>query len=588
MNSPLGRIRTVVDFFFTAHPARTGAMMVLLFLAGLAEGVGLLALIPLLQFSQPGSAPNQDGIGQAFAEILAFLGMAPTLPVLLLVIMLAIVTKAILLFFAQQQIGFAVARVTTDLRLDLMRSLLQARWSFFANRTGGQFANAVTNEAPRAGQMYAEICQIVAAGLQMAVYVAVAFLVSWWIALAALVVGLGMTLLARAFFYRSWVSGREQTLSSKSLASRMVEITQGMKALKAMAREELVWPFFEQEAQRWNRARREQISSVATFSSFHEPVLTLVLATGLYVSLDLAGQSLSSTLVLAFVFYRLFVHVSTLQMRYQLVLGGASGFFSLWEEIDEARREKESHGGGEPFTGLRDCIRLEAVTFSYGSREVLSGVDAVIPAGSFAAVHGESGTGKTTLVDLITGLHRPASGQILLDGSPLSQFDLRSWRQAIGYVPQEILLFNDSVFMNVSLGDPSVGRSDVERALQLAGAWAFVQDKPNGLDHHIGERGGLLSGGQRQRIAIARALVGSPSLLVLDEATTALDPETERGICETLRSLRGRVTILSISHQLAMSKAADLVLSMRNGTLTSVDTGNSGEVAVLEATVGEG
>ena len=183
------------------------------------------------------------------------------------------------------------------------------------------------------------------------------------------------------------------------------------------------------------------------------------------------------------------------------------------------------------------------------------------------AIHGESGSGKTTLADLIVGLYQPGKGCILLDGTPLHEFELASWRRSIGYVLQESLLFDESVLMNVTLGDPAYGQEDAERALRMAGAWDFVSKKEKGLDHQIGERGGIVSGGERQRISLARALIGRPALLILDEATTALDPETEQAICDTLRTLGSGVTILSISHQAAMRAAADSVYTMSNGRL---------------------
>jgi ATP-binding cassette subfamily C protein len=171
---------------------------------------------------------------------------------------------------------------------------------------------------------------------------------------------------------------------------------------------------------------------------------------------------------------------------------------------------------------------------------------------------------------LIVGLHRPSRGCVLIDDVPLDEIDLRAWRQRIGYVPQEMFLFHDTVYHNVALGDPSIDRSAVREALEAAGAWDFVAQLPGMLDAVLGERGSKLSGGQRQRIAIARALVHRPRLLVLDEVTTALDPDTEAGICATLRALRGRVTVLTISHQPAMVEAADLVYRLDGGRATLV------------------
>jgi len=215
------------------------------------------------------------------------------------------------------------------------------------------------------------------------------------------------------------------------------------------------------------------------------------------------------------------------------------------------------------------------VTFKYSDINVLRDASLIFPAGEITAIVGASGTGKTTIVDLVIGLLRPQEGEVWIDDLPLKQVDLEQWRHMIGYVPQETLLLQDSIFINVTLGDAAITEREVEEALQKAGIWEFVQTRPKGIHSSVGQRGLMLSGGQRQRIAIARALVRKPKLLVLDEATTALDPENEAAICQTLRNLRGEITILAISHQPAVLEVADRGYRVKDGTVIPVSVSST-------------
>ncbi|HLF30961.1 MAG TPA: ATP-binding cassette domain-containing protein, partial [Xanthomonadales bacterium] len=210
-------------------------------------------------------------------------------------------------------------------------------------------------------------------------------------------------------------------------------------------------------------------------------------------------------------------------------------------------------------------IELHDVHFQYGDHQVFRGLQLLLPAGSFTTVFGPSGIGKSTLLDLLCGLVDPVSGQVLVDGIPLQDINLRQWRRMIGYVSQETILLHDTILANVLVGETGVDAADAERALKDAGAWEFVTALPQGMQTVIGERGGLLSGGQRQRIAIARALAHRPRLLILDEPTSALDPDSERLICESLKALAGQLTIVAVSHRSAVSLAADRVFRLQDG-----------------------
>jgi ATP-binding cassette subfamily C protein len=168
---------------------------------------------------------------------------------------------------------------------------------------------------------------------------------------------------------------------------------------------------------------------------------------------------------------------------------------------------------------------------------------------------------------LFRSLFEPEQGRVTLDGVPLKEIDIGRWRSQVGYVPQEILLFNDTILANVTLGDPTITEADAIRALETAGAMRFVAELSNGLFTTVGDRGVLLSGGQRQRIALARALVTEPALLILDEATSALDPETEAEICAAVGRQRGRLTVLAITHQPAWVDLADRVYRIDQGNV---------------------
>ncbi|PCI29353.1 MAG: hypothetical protein COB67_04160, partial [SAR324 cluster bacterium] len=216
-------------------------------------------------------------------------------------------------------------------------------------------------------------------------------------------------------------------------------------------------------------------------------------------------------------------------------------------------------------------IKFDQVSFAYvKNKPVLQEISFSIQPNSITALIGDSGSGKTTVIDLICGLLSSQSGGIYVNDKPLEHFSMSAWRKQIGYVAQDLFLFHDTVYRNVTLGDLEISRSQVEKALRGAGAWQFITELENGLDTVIGERGMLLSGGQRQRISIARALVRDPQLLILDEATTALDPQTEEAILETLLKLKKNMMIFSISHQPALVEVADYIYRLSNKSISLV------------------
>ena len=564
------------------YPGRSALTLVSLLFASFAEGLGLLFLLPLLSAAtgaeQRDAVNGLSGLGRILTQSLSAVGVTPTIGALLVVIVVCISLKAAFLLLAKAQVGYTVAHIATDLRLSLLRSLLAARWEFYVRQPTGSLANAVGTEAIRASMAYHEGIKAAALLIQAIASAGVAFLVTWKGALASLVGG-GLVLYGlRRLVRMAHRAGTRQTRLLKSLLARLTDGLQSVKPLKTMAREHLIGSLLESDNKRLNRALRRDVISAEALSASQDIALALIIAAGLYVALTYWKLPFNAVLVMAFVLARSLASLAKMQRQYQKMKSHESAFWSLRAAIEGAARDRESEPGALS-PSFERSLGLDRVSFAYGKSFVLRNASLTVPAGSFTAIVGPSGAGKTTLADLLTGLVRPQQGHIRIDDVSMEQVDLRKWRRMIGYVPQETFLLHDTVLWNVTLGDPGLSEADAEAALRAAGAWEFVATLPQAMYSSVGERGTALSGGQRQRIAIARALVHRPKLLILDEVTSALDPENEAAICETLQELRGKLTILAISHQPAIVKAANRIYRIKNGEVALVGDRHSSELA---------
>jgi ATP-binding cassette subfamily C protein len=558
------------------YPGRSALTLVSLLFASVAEGLSLLFLLPSLNLltsdAAQGPGNGLSGLGHMLTEALSAIGVTPTVGALLVVIVICLALKTVFLLLANAQVGYTVAHVATALRLSLLRSLLAARWEFYVRQPVGSLTNAIGTEAMRASQAYVQGAKTLVVLIQAIVFAGVAFFVTWQGALLSLAGG-GMVLYGlRRLVRTAHHAGMRQTQLLKSLLTRLADSLQSVKPLKAMAREELVGSLLGSDNKRLNRALRQDVISTEALSAAQDLAMGLIITSGLYVALIQWKLPFNAMLVMILVLARSLASLGKTQRLYQKMKSYESAFWSLQAVIEDASRAREtSLEGTSP--RLENSVRLNNVSFGYGKISVIWNASLTVPAGSFTAIMGPSGAGKTTIADLIIGLLRPQQGEILIDNVPLEQVDLRQWRRMIGYVPQESLLLHETVLWNVTLGDPEVDEADVEAALRAAGAWEFVAELPQQIHSSVAERGTALSGGQRQRIAIARALARRPKLLILDEVTSSLDPQTEAAICQTLQGLRGGLTILAISHQPAVVEAADRIYRIQSGEVILVRDG---------------
>jgi len=565
----------VIAAFARAYPWQSLVVLLCLVVAGTIEGASMTALIPAIgAWLEAGSSGVQAGGGAIGKYVFAAfdrLGLPrPTVGQLLLVAVGGMATRSLLVLIAKRRVGYTVAHVATDLRLALLRALLRARWEYFLRQPVGRLANAMSTEVDRSSKAYLNGANLIASVVQLLAYAGVALLVQWQATLGYLATATVIILPLHRLVRSAGRAGRRMTKLNRGMLASMTDSLQSVKPLKAMARQDLAGAVLSDQARDLNRALRREVTSKEAMKAAQELTQISVLVAVAWAGSAIWAMSAAEVIVMLLLLGRILNGVGKVQASWQDVAVCESAYWSLHGTISDAEQHVEALAGRLPPRFERE-IRFEGVGFRYDERPVLEDLSLAIPAGSFTTLVGHSGSGKTTIVDLVTGLLQPQSGRIWIDDAPLDQLDAVAWRHSIGYVPQENLLLHDSVLYNVTLGDPALGPADAERALRAAGAWDFVSALPEGLESSVGERGGALSGGQRQRILVARALVNRPRLLILDEATSALDPATAAALADTLRGLRGSVTILAVTHQVDLVEAASRVYRLEKGQAVLVE-----------------
>lgn len=541
------------------YPRRSALMLLALIIAGIAEGFSLSALLPLLSIAN--GEPVGDGAGRFVVDGFAAVGLDPSVGAMLVVIVAGVVAKSVLLLIANRQVGYTVARVATDFRLRLIDALLKSEWQYFLSHRTGTLANSIATEAYRAATGFEFAARVIAFSLQALVYCAVALLVSWQATVVAAACGAGFLLILRGLLTVAQQAGARQTALLRTLLGDLTDVLGTVKALKAMARDKVADAMLKAQSSELERATRNEVMSKEALRALQEPLLASLAAIGLFIALTYWGLKLAEVMVLVFLLVRLLGLINKVQRQYQLVLTQQTAFEAIEQAVKDALAARETHSGDiEP--RLERGIRLRDISFRYKSDWILEHFDADIRCRTLTVVRAPSGRGKSTMLDLLCGLMRPQSGQILVDDVPFEKLKLHDWRRLIGYVPQDPILLHDSILNNIIVGEPSLTEEDARGALEKAGIMAFVDGLTEGIHTKVGERGGRLSGGQRQRIAIARALAHRPRILILDEPTSALDRASEEVICRTLSELARELTVIAASHQPLLIAAADHVIEL--------------------------
>ena len=558
-------------------PVKTRVLVISgLFISGLLELFGLTMIIPLLATAAQ-VREAKGGLMLAVRTGMELLGLPFDPSFLLAAVIIGLSLKAVVSIAVTKYVSDLVGEISSEFQLRLIRHLLQARWSFFIRQPLGRLVLATGPEAAAVGQCFQDVTMIIAGLMQSAMFLTIAALVSWHLLAVILFICLLMFLSFGRMVQDGRDAARRHRAQMRHHAAKFTDAMIGIKQIRAMGRTRRFTELFETEARAMAATLKSRVFHGDYASDIQEPVIGCVLAVGFYLALHSMTLPIHEVVIMAILLVRTLSILAPIQGKLTKFIQAFDQYQALDDLLTETAAAAEVSEGKIP-ASFNHSIVFDGVRFAYGDKAVLTDLNLEILRGEITSLSGPSGVGKSTIVDLIVGLHRPLAGTIRVDGTDLRDIDLQSWRSMVGYVPQEVTLFHDTIFRNVSLWDESVTEADVEAALRLAGAWAFVEDRPEGLHALVGERGHGLSGGQRQRISLARALLYQPKLLILDEATTGLDPDTEAQICAEIQGLcrDHGLTVLAVSHQPAWQTVADRVYKISDGAARQVGSGAPG------------
>ena len=567
----IGKVLPLLKLYPWAIPI----IIVLGSLSSLLEGLGISLFIPLLQNLDLNSQQsNGENPLISFLNRI-FINVSPEDRILIiaLCILASILLKNCLVYSNNVLVAWLNSRISHRLRSGIFQQLLSISYSFLERSEPGKLMNTLASETWRTSQAIAVFIGLLVNICTISVFVILLLLISWQL---TLLVAVCMILIS--------ISIQLATRRVKKLGQQAVEVNsvQAMRIWEGLGAMKLIRSFNQEayEQKRFDQASekvRSTFFKLDVFSGIVGPlseVLSAFLLLGiLAIALTQTQTSLPTLLTFVFILYRLQPQVKQLD-------GARVSLGSLISAVEDVlyllnSSDKPYIRSGEiPFSSLQQAISLEAVTFYYNSQEkpALQDISICIPKGTTTALVGPSGAGKSTLIGLICRLYEVSEGEIYVDGCSLRSLNLSDWRNQIAIVSQDVYIFNATVQENIAYGRLDATKDEIVAAAKLANAHEFITQLPQKYDTKVGDRGLRLSGGQRQRIALARAIIRNPEILILDEATNALDSISEQLIQEALNTLSQNRTVIVIAHRLSTIEQADQIIVLQEGRVIEQGT----------------
>ncbi len=554
----------------------------------LVSGFGITLLLPLLEASQPGGGdPGEMGTAeQLLYDLLGWMGIADSMGGILAFIALVFVGKGLLAFSNGGYRSYLRSELHRELKTRMFDAYTGMDFRHYISKSTGHFVNVINAQVARFFRSFTSFAKFLTQILTTASYFGFALVLTWRFSLLA--IGIGVIILYMFRYLNSYVRtlSRKASSEASTLNNLLVQALQSLKYIVSTNQAEHLRSRAKESIWRLTGYKMRQGIAKSFTSSLKEPVSVLLITGIIAVQVVMFQEPVAPIFVALLLFHRGMQSMMAIQSGWQNTMNRIGGVEMVHEEF-ETILDRQEDREGRTLGPLSDGIVFDDVRFAYNEEDgdVLHDVNITVPSNNTVALVGESGAGKSTLVDMMSLLLPPRTGEIRIDGVPHDEVDLNSWRDQIGYVSQETVVFDDTVADNISLWrgnieENSALRERVIHAAEQAHADHFIRDLPNGYQTMVGDRGVRLSGGQRQRLFVARELFKQPNLLLLDEATSDLDTASEQHIQDSIDALKGEVTVVIIAHRLSTVKNADRVYVLDEGRV--IEEGSYHELEARE------
>lgn len=557
-------VQSLLKEFINRYPKHFIVLFLILVFEGIVSGLAVISLIPLGSYLVDPELKNPNQITSAVREWTDYFGLSSSFWTYGMIFVALNAAKGLFDIGIRHAVLRIKYAVTRGLFEDTLNAFFKARWEFFSSTEQGKLLSTLNKELVTIGDALGAMAIMLAQTIQLLIYGVIPLWLNPVLTLTTLSLAVLVIFPFLLFQKLSYRLGKLNTETANIAMNTLTETLAAARLVIGFGRQrearDRYLAVFDQHV---NVTLKSQTLSVMV-PSLYRPFGMLAAMIAMGIALQKGGQIAE----LGAVMWSL---LALLPMLVSLLHGNISikNFIPSFEQLMQLKRDAESVReieGTKIFSELKTGIELRNLTFTYAGRNTtIRCLNLSIKRGQMTALVGESGSGKSTISDLILGLQIPQEGQVLLDNLPLGEWKQNTFREKIGYVPQDPFLFGGSIRENLLWSYPQATEKELWDCLKLSHAAGFVQQLPEGINTIVGDRGTRLSGGQRQRIALARALLRNPELLILDEATSALDSESEFLIQGAIENLSKNTTILIIAHRLSTISKADKIYVLNAG-----------------------